>query len=193
MDGRPPARAPWVLSAESFARLLRSFDPDPGAAAAEYERLRHRLATFFDWRGLSDAEAAVDETFDRVARRLAEGETIEHFKGYAYGVARVVFKETQRLQRQQADSVANLKRQLPCPDEPVRELQRTCLDRCLEGITPRSRQLILEYYGHRGRGKSAHHQRQAVSLQLSAAALRVAAYRIRMSLEQCVEQCVAQQ
>jgi DNA-directed RNA polymerase specialized sigma24 family protein len=189
MTSRPRVRAPWVLSAESFDRLLGSFNADREAAATDYERLRQRLAAFFDWRGLPDAEAAVDETFDRVARRLDEGESIAYIKGYAYGVARIVLKEALRRREQQANSVADLER--VSTDEPDGDAHRSCLDKCLDSLASRHRELILDYYAHTGIGRRAHHQKQASNLQLSAAALRVAAYRIRLTLEQCVEHCLA--
>lgn len=182
----------WVLSAESFEQLLRNLDPSREAAADRYERLRQKLTAFFDWRGLPDAETAVDETFDRLARRLLEGEPIEHVTGYAYGVARIVLKESLRRAKQRSHRMASREHEAGTEHDTDREERQNCLDKCLDTIPPRQRELILDYYDHaRGAGMARHHKAQADSRGLSAAALRVAAYRIRLELEQCVEGCMA--
>src|SRR5512134_1992159 len=79
---------------ETFDRLLASLDADRERAGERYEDLRRTLVRFFEWRGAPFPEDHADETFDRVARRLDEGITIENLGGYCYNVARLIFLET---------------------------------------------------------------------------------------------------
>jgi DNA-directed RNA polymerase specialized sigma24 family protein len=60
-------------------------------AGEKYEELREALVKFLDWRGAPFPEELVDETFNRVTRKLDEGETIRDLVPYCHGVARLVF------------------------------------------------------------------------------------------------------
>ena len=81
------------LTPEGLAGLLSRLHPDPAEAAVLYEQIRRRLIRMFAWRGCGQAEDLADETFDRVARRLLEGATIDtpdpyrYFCGVAYRVS----------------------------------------------------------------------------------------------------------
>ena len=55
-----------------------------------------RHLEFFEARGSHTPDEHADETFDRVMRRISEGERIENPAGYCYGVARFVWKEASR-------------------------------------------------------------------------------------------------
>ena len=190
---RTRLQASWVLSAEAFDRLLGSLDANREKAAVRYERLRQKLTAFFDWRGLSDPETAVDETFDRVARRLSQGEPIEHITSYAYGVARIVLKEALRLKKVESDSIDALEREAPPEPDAPDEQRQACLDECLDSIPSRNRGLILRYYHHLGgSNRPGEHRNLAAELGLSSAALRVTAYRIRLALEKCVDACMTE-
>src|SRR5215470_7816859 len=81
----------WELTEEAFAKFLACLDPDPACAGEKYEALRETLVKFLDWRGALFPEELVDETFNRVTRKLEEGETIRDLPTYCHGVARLVF------------------------------------------------------------------------------------------------------
>ena len=66
----------WEPTEEGFAKFLACLDPDPARAGEKYEALREALVKFLDWRGAHFPEELVDETFNRVTRKLEEGETI---------------------------------------------------------------------------------------------------------------------
>src|SRR5687768_5952857 len=96
-----PSGTGWHLTAAAFEDLLRRLSADERRAGAEYESLRLRLAVYFSGRGCRDAEVCADETLDRVARRLHQGQRIESVGRYARGVARLVALESlRRLQRE---------------------------------------------------------------------------------------------
>src|SRR5262245_53520218 len=80
----------WKLTRGAFTGLLAHLDADPAAAGEKYEHLRRALLKFFSWHQMPEAESAVDETLDRVARRLEEGHAIADVPAFAYGVARRV-------------------------------------------------------------------------------------------------------
>jgi DNA-directed RNA polymerase specialized sigma24 family protein len=96
----------WSLTQPALDRLLHRLDGEPEAAARQYETLRRRLCAFFEVRGLLRSEDLAEETLDRVARRLEEGEDVKQLIAYVYGVARRVFREGVRRQaREQAGAV----------------------------------------------------------------------------------------
>src|SRR5262249_20815283 len=84
----------WLLTEESFAKLLRSLDSDWERAGEMYEDWRRTLIRFFEWRGTSAPAEQADETLNRVARRLYEGQEVTNIGGYCYGVARLVLLES---------------------------------------------------------------------------------------------------
>src|SRR5437016_12714077 len=86
----------WTLTKEAFELLLDSLDANRERAGAKYENLRRKLIEFFEARGSYSPADHADETINRVARRIAEGEDIESLERYSYGVARLLLKETLR-------------------------------------------------------------------------------------------------
>ena len=84
----------WKLTEEAFAKFLACLDPDPARAGEKYEALREALVKFLDWRGAPFPDELVDETFNRVTRKLEEGETICDLPNYCHGVTRLVFLQS---------------------------------------------------------------------------------------------------
>ena len=71
-----------------------------------------------------------------------------------------------------------------------RELDFECLEKCLDKLTPRNRELILEYY-HDERGEKIEHRRTlARELGIGVNALWIRAHRIRTNVERCFFDCV---
>jgi DNA-directed RNA polymerase specialized sigma24 family protein len=130
------------LTEIAFDRLLDHLDPDRGRAADRYEELRRILVRFFEWGGAPFPEEHTDETFDRVARKLAEGIAIENIGGYSYRVARLVLLETckgpdSRLVRMEAHigPVATA----ATSEAAEKERRLACLDDCLGELSAESR------------------------------------------------------
>jgi DNA-directed RNA polymerase specialized sigma24 family protein len=65
-----------------------------------------------------------------------------------------------------------------------------CLQLCLNELSSEHRRLILEYYAMDEQGKISHRVRIARQLGVSIETLRVRVYRIRVTLEECIEQCL---
>src|SRR5262245_350687 len=82
------------LTPKAFTKLLAKLSADPEVAGVEYEELRRRLIKFFEWRGAFFPEDLADETLNRTARKIDEGEEIEkNVIALALGVAHFVFLE----------------------------------------------------------------------------------------------------
>lgn len=175
----------WVISQQSFDDLLGWLDSDRERAGIKYEQIRIGLVNFFTGRGHCEAEDLADETINRVISRLHEvrnqvtGEPARYF----YGVARKVQLEY-------------LRRKLPpnpprtATDTDQAELDFSCLEKCMARLSPENRDLVLRYYEAEGRRKIEKRKLLAEELGIAPNALRIRAYRIRVALQKCVEQCV---
>jgi len=180
----------WRLSQEAFDALLAGLDPDRARAGERYEVLRQKLVRFFEWRGAFDAEEQADETLNRVARRIEEGETIQNVAAYAAGVARMVWREAAKQQ----DRSRELDERTPAPDpepEDVDESARfECLDACLAALPDDQRDLVLAYFAEERGAKIDSRKQMAARLGVEMNALRIRVHRIRARLELCVKECV---
>jgi DNA-directed RNA polymerase specialized sigma24 family protein len=183
---------PWQLSRDAFSRLLAALSPDAEVAGGRYEELRRALLRFFEWRGAHEPEARTDETFDRVARKIEEGEEIRDVVAYVRAVARRVLMEDAKKPRRRAvellDHHAPLTSEAPTPEA---DECAACLDRCLAGLPAASRELIMRYYDSAGERTIDSRSRLAGELGIPQGALRNRAQRIRDRLEECVRACLS--
>jgi DNA-directed RNA polymerase specialized sigma24 family protein len=182
------------LNHESFESLLRALGPDRERAGERYEVMRERLVRFFSWRGARDAEDLADETFDRVGRRLREGEQVRmpDLAPYLLGVARNVLREAWERDRRRGAVQESARRvwvaaQAAPRDEPP---ALECLLRCLRSFPQQTRQLVLLYYEEEGSRQVEHRRGLAEGLGLGPNALRIRMHRLRARLEECVRACL---
>jgi hypothetical protein len=95
MDSTQLIRKGLELTPQSFAKLLAILAPSPESAGEKYEQLRRQLIKFFEWRGSHISDQLADETLNRLARKIDEGEQIEkNVTAFSFGIARFVFLET---------------------------------------------------------------------------------------------------
>lgn len=193
-DSTVSSKTKWSLTTQAFEKLLSAFSLDREDAAARYEVMRQKLIRYFDWRSIEPADAYADETINRVARRIDEGQQIENLSGYFYGVARMVSKEALK-DRDRApvgidDAPQTIRQQIPEQVEP--DVRVICLDRCLESLPPDNGRLIIDYYQEERRAKIELRQELADSLHIPLNALRIRAHRIRVSLQKCITNCLQQ-
>jgi len=181
------------LTPNAFTKLLAKLSTDPEIAGGKYEELRRRLIKFFEWRGSFFPEELADETLNRTARKIDEGEEIEkNVIALALGIARFVFLETlkhpdnRRAAMEELAPVAAPLEHRGDDDDPW----VVCLRECLRGLPEENRELIIEYYQEEGRAKIADRKTLAGKLGISLNALFSRAKRIRDKLEQCVTRCV---
>lgn len=156
--------------------------------------MRVKLRRFFEWRSSLDPETLVDETINRVARKIDEGENIFNLPGYFSTVARLVFMESLRARERTSVGLDTIgERPSKVSDEDSqKEIRLRCLDACLDKLPVESRTLILKYYCYERRAKIDLRKELAYGLGIPLNALRIRAYRIRAGLERCVRNCVGE-
>jgi DNA-directed RNA polymerase specialized sigma24 family protein len=175
------------LTREKFESFLKWLSPDGDRTGEVYERLRFRLCTFFSQRRCRFSDELADETINRVILRISE-EEIENKLAYCYGVAKNVFRESLRKERNHLD-VDEVIVAAKSPEEPG--FSRECLDKCLAELSPESRNLILEYFSEIKLAKIELHRRLAESLEMTQTALRMRVMRIKQRLKICVQECMS--
>jgi len=185
-----------MMTRAALTGLLSSLGPDEARAGQEYERLRERLIVFFAGRRCPEPEDSADETIDRVARRIDEGEDIGDVMRFAYGVARLVSVESLNRQHRRHRLLTTFARShaAPTPDRGANFASgeaTECIRGCAGRLPPEDRDLILRYYASGGRDRQDGRKALAARLDLSTAALRVRAFRIRRVLERCTRNCLA--
>jgi hypothetical protein len=154
------------LTQEAFDRLLDCLADEREAAGQKYLEIRSNLIRFFEWRGCPFPEDHADETVNRVARRLSEGEELRNPSAYFIGVEPVE----------------------PTGDEP----QIECLQQCLGTLSSENRELILQYYQGEKSEKIRNRKQLTTRLGVPLNTLRMRALRLRERLQGCVEQCVSE-
>jgi DNA-directed RNA polymerase specialized sigma24 family protein len=182
-----------VLTRESLEKLLLCLDGDPERAGEKYETLRLGLVRFFEWRGCAFPEDHTDETIDRVAKKLIQGEEIRDIYKYSAGVARFVYLETVKEWEQQEAALRERPAAPIADSTAAEEAHLECLRRCLRALPTESSQLILAYYQDMGSTKIAARKRLAQQLGVSQHTLRMRLQRLRAKIEECVVGCVQSQ
>ena len=186
----------WTLTKEAFELLLDQLDQNREQAGQKYENTRRKLIEFFEARGSESTAEHADETINRVARRITEGENVENIFNYVYGVARLVWLEALRARHK-----SNIPLDLaPVPIAPNHEEQHReqlgkeqrfkCFEDCLGELPEKSRIMVVDYYREEAGSKMEHRKRQAQALKMSPNALRLRASRIRNELATCIESCL---
>ena len=183
-----------AIPPESFDEILAWLNPDRDVAGSIYVQLRDDLTKTFTWNRCPDPEGSTDEVFDRVAKKVhhLRQSYVGDPKLYFYGVARNLIKEIPKKIRTQT----SLQGTEPASD-PRREteqetanMREDCLRFCLQKLSEDKQELILAYYAKDKQAKIDHRTEMAQRLGISVETLRVKAYRIRGTLEQCIERCL---
>jgi RNA polymerase sigma factor (sigma-70 family) len=180
------------LTPDEFEALLAQLDPDRRRAAEMYEHIRRRLIRLFEWRGCAFPEDLTDETFNRVARRMAEGVKPQS-DPYAYfcGVAHLLYKETLRRASRVHNALesGNWPPQSFEEDEEPSDRRLECLRRCLSLLPEDQKDLVLRY--HQGENNIRNRKSLSTELGIPMNALRIRVHRVRRKLEDCVQACLS--
>lgn len=185
-------RRKWTLTQDAFDGLLESLGPDRDAAADRYLEIRRKLVRLFEWRGCSAPDEYADETINRCAKKIVEGEEIRDVPTYFIGIARMVLREMSRDRAREArplDQVPEPRAAAPESDsDPERRVE--CLRRCLGLLTPENRSLILHYY-QGDKGDKIRNRKDLTQLfGIPPSTLRMRALRVRERLQMCAETCM---
>ena len=186
-------RQKWTLTQEAFEKLLLSFAEDRDTGGKKYLEIRSNLTRFFEWRGCPFPEDHADETFNRIAKRISEGEQIQNPSGYAIGVARLLVLEIVKgRQREQValNEITTTSTEV-YEDTNDSEGRIDCLRQCLQGLSAENRLLITEYYEGEKGDKIQNRKKLVEKLGIPVNTLRMRALRLRDRLQVCVEDCIA--
>ena len=135
------ARTVYLNQVELDA-LLAWLAPCRDQAGEHYEAIRRDLLKFFTARNCDAAEEHVDETIDRVARRVAGGERIQaEPRRYCRGVAKKIFLEHFKRRGRTFGLPSLLQDALPSPPE-----RTVGVADCLRALPQHARELLEGYY-----------------------------------------------
>ena len=176
------------ITQKDFNKLLNWLDEDKQVAAEKYKSIHHRLVQIFSSRDAFPADELADKTIDRAIQKIDY--LIEEYQGepalYFYAVANKIFLE--HLRKPKTEPLSDNLLETEWEDENKSFYE--CLNRCLHTLLPEQRELIVEYFQYEKQTKADHHKRMAQKLGLDVNAIRTRVYRIRISMEKCVEKCV---
>ena len=173
--------------AEHFESLLEWLDPDRKRAGAKYEAIRQSLIKIFAWRRCFDPQSLADETLVRVMSRVSQfrGTYVGDPSAYIHGVAKTVLAEHMRSP-QTSGSV-------PETTDTENEKMYGCLEQCFSNLSPSSRELVQNHYSEERSKTKSDRQDLAQKFGISHNQLRVRIYRIRKTLETCIQACMEQE
>lgn len=186
----------WLITSESFARLLEWIDDGVDSDGKKYLDLRRKLVAYFDRKNSLSPDDLADETLTRVARRIEEEGKIETEAPakFCYITARFVFLESLRDKKNKNVSIDEIKAdQITANDaseeKNLKEKMLACLEKCVGELDETNRELIVKYYYGAERIKIKNRRVLADKIGISSNALTIRACRIRDKLEKCVGKC----
>jgi len=184
-----------AIQPERFEQILAWLNPDRERAAEVYVQLRNDLTKIFIWRSCSDPEGMTDEVFDRVEKKVDAVRPT--YKGdprhYFHGVANILIKENLKKIKTHVslDDIDLSNQQITETENEAEAIAREeCLQSCLQEISSDKRELIQAYYAEQKQAKIDHRISLAKKFGITLPALRVRVFRIRESLEECIERCL---
>lgn len=187
------SRQKWTLTQDAFDKLLIFFGGgDREGGSEKYLEIRSNLTRFFEWRGCPFPEDHADETMNRVAKKVAEGEEILNPSGYAMGVARLLLLEILKGRQREQSALTEMGQSSEIYDaDDDGEGRLTCLRNCLQTLSPDNRELILQYYQGEKSEKIQNRKKLIERLGIPVNTLRMRALRLRERLQGCVEECLS--
>ena len=184
---------PKGLTQEEFDLLLSKLDPDRETAGEQYTLLWQKLLTYFQSRACVVAEELVDETLNRVAKKIAGGEELRNLMAYSHGVAKMVWLEYLKKPGTNRGSFDDVP---PTPasgaDEINRKERQACFYKCLREIPIGEARLFVEYLHHDDRSNIDVRKEMAERLGITQTALRIRIFRIKNKLSDCVKKCLGE-
>jgi DNA-directed RNA polymerase specialized sigma24 family protein len=193
-DKTKQRKTKWSLDGVAFKKLIDQFSADRDKAAVQYDLAWRKVVRYFEWRSVRTADACADETMDRVARRLKEGQKIDKLMPYIFSTAHHILQEVLKAESERGAialedaPLAYLQKKEPEIVDP--DVRLICFDRCLTELGAENRDLILGYYEGEGREKIENRLALAKKLKIPLNALRIRVHRIKRMLEECIAECL---
>ena len=187
-ETREKNRQKWSLTETAFDSLLARLDSDRDIAAERYLRMRRDLVRLFEWRGCSTPDDYADETINRCARKIQQGEEIRDVATYSIGVARMLLREMCRDRSRQFRSLDEAPEPRVGPEiHSDLEHRAEALRLSLEELSQDDRFLILNYYKGDKSDKIKTRKMLSELLGIGESTLRMRAMRIREKLQLCTQ------
>ncbi|HXG64487.1 MAG TPA: hypothetical protein VNO70_05225, partial [Blastocatellia bacterium] len=98
----------WVLTQAAFDKFLACLDADREVAGQQYEKIRAKLISYFEWRDCAFPEDHADETINRVVRKIDEEGPLRDPSTYVFGVARLLLLEIAKEQHRKRAAIEQL-------------------------------------------------------------------------------------
>lgn len=185
------------LSEQEFEELLNWFSANREEAGEVYERIRRGLIRYFRFKGCSDSASLADETINRVSSRLKTLEislktnNISIFQGFAFNVYREYLKENSKFKFYKLFDIAgDINEDEENVEDVVTENRFECLEKCLDELKEKHRNLILRYFSEQGSKKIKVRKKMTEDLNCNAQSLYARVHRIKEQLEICIENCM---
>lgn len=179
------------LSKIDFEQFLDTLDKDQEQAAGKYIALRERLEKFFEWRDCENTEELTDIVFDRVVKKILEGEKIKNAEAYCVSIAKFVFLENRREVLRTEELNENLPEiiQNYADEDELLDKQLKCLDECLAKFPEDKRKFLIGYFDTDEQTMIPKRKRLADKLGISLNSLRIRVSRLKSKLENCTKKC----
>lgn len=177
-----------ALTQEAFEALLNRLHADREQAGIRYETLRLKLIYFFEVRSCPAADSLADETINRLAHKLSEGEDIQKIDAFALTIARFIWLESHKktpllsfdeLLTSQEFELA-LRQERGTSDEIEERLQ--LMRECLAELPPEKLALLRAYFQISGPNQAEQRHQLARQMGISENALYLQIHRTRQKL-----------
>ena len=181
------------LSKTDFESFLGTLDQNQEQAAEKYIALRERLEAFFEWRDCENAEELTDIVFDRIIKKIIEGEIIKNSEAYCVSIAKFVLFENRRnvlkttALHENSPEIRNKNEEDVEPEE--KRIQLKCLDECLSKLSEDKRKLLIGYFDTDEKTMIPTRKNLAEKLDITLNNLRIRISRLKSKLEKCTKKC----
>ncbi|NNE66058.1 MAG: hypothetical protein HKN33_05775 [Pyrinomonadaceae bacterium] len=183
-------------TSEDFEQFLKTLDKDIDQAGEKYVALRQRLEKFFEWRDCENTEELIDIVFDRVTKKITEGEKVQNAEAFCVSVAKFVLLENRRKAFRSRELDENSKEVSAASDsaEPGEEDERgdtrlRCLEECLAKLPDDKRRLIISYFSTEEKTMISARRKLAQEIGTNLNSLRIRVSRLKSKLERCTKEC----
>ncbi len=180
------------LSKIDFEQFLQQLDRDRNQAAEKYLALRERLEKFFEWRDCENTEELTDIVFDRLIKKILDGENIEDTEAYSVSVAKFVLLENRRKSLKKEELDENSRKLIVENDFESDEFNAgklNCLNKCLADFPEDKRRLLIEYFDTDEATMITKRRRLAEKSGINLNSLRIRVSRFKSKLEKCAKEC----
>lgn len=183
------------LESEEFEILLGWLSEDREEAGAEYNKIRAGLIRYFRYKGCSDSQTLADETLNRVAAKIRTFDESKKYKKITIilGFAKMIVLEHLRERKKQNDKLKTHlaeKNIFEIADETESSGKIDCMNKCLEKISAKEREIFIGYYGQDKQKNSVARRQLAERIGCEMRALQIRVFRLRGVLAKCIENCM---